>query len=233
MIIDRGQKDGVAVGARYAVFRNLRVDDVPPVNFAEAIVVSTLDDNALIRITSARDAVTYGDTLVVRVGGRGFPNPNAGGAFGAGAAAGGAADAQQGGATGEGNVPGGGTGATAANRELVRSFTFEDVYFDFDRYTLRPRAIDAGPAVKALQDNATLRIQIEGYTCNIGTAEYNLALGERRASAVRDYLVNRGINAGRLNTLSFGEERPKYDNAKEETRRLNRRAVLAVNIQED
>jgi len=235
MIIDRGEKDGVAVGSRYAIFRNLRVDDVPPVNFAEAIVVTTLDDNALIRITSSRDAVTYGDTLVIRVGGRGFPNANAGGAFGAGAGAGGAADAQQGGATGEGNVPGGGTGATAsANREPVRSFTFEDVYFDFDRYTLRPEALSMlDSAVKALQDNATLRIQIEGYTCNIGTTEYNLALGERRASAVRDYLVSRGINASRLNTLSYGEERPKYDNAKEETRRLNRRAVLAVNIQKD
>jgi len=234
MIIDKGQKDGVAVGSRYAVYRNLRMDDVPPVNFAEAIVVSTLDDNALIRVTAARDAVTYGDTLVERVGGRGFPNPNAG-AIGGGAGGGGAANAQQG-ATGEGNVPGGtGTGTSATRSgEPVRSFTFEDVYFDFDRFTLRPEALTLlDSAVKALQDNATLRIQIEGYTCNIGTTEYNLALGERRASAVRDYLVSRGINASRLNTLSYGEERPKYDNAKEETRRLNRRAVLAVNIQKD
>ena len=235
MIIDRGQEDGVAVGSRYAIFRDLKVDDVPPVNFAEAIVVAAQEENAIIRITSSRDAVTYGDTLVARIGGRGFPNPNAGGAFGAGAGGGGAA-AQQGGATGEGNVPGGGTGATAGTRssEPVRSFTFEDVYFDFDRYTLRPEALTMlDSAVKALQDSATLRIQIEGYTCNIGTTEYNLALGERRASAVRDYLISRGINASRLNTVSYGEERPKYDNAKEETRRLNRRAVLAVNIQKD
>ena len=133
-------------------------------------------------------------------------------------------------------MPGGtGTGTSATRSgEPVRSFTFEDVYFDFDRFTLRPEALTLlDSAVKALQDNATLRIQIEGYTCNIGTTEYNLALGERRASAVRDYLVSRGINASRLNTLSYGEERPKYDNAKEETRRLNRRAVLAVNIQKD
>ena len=71
-------------------------------------------------------------------------------------------------------------------------------------------------------------IEIEGHTCNIGTAEYNLALGERRATAVRDYLSSRGIGADRLRTVSYGEERPKYDNTREETRRLNRRAALVV-----
>ena len=74
----------------------------------------------------------------------------------------------------------------------------------------------------------TLGIEIEGHTCNIGTAEYNLALGERRANAVRDYLTSRGIGADRLRTVSYGEERPKHDNAREETRRLNRRAALVV-----
>jgi outer membrane protein OmpA-like peptidoglycan-associated protein len=82
----------------------------------------------------------------------------------------------------------------------------------------------------ALRDDPTLRIQIEGHTCNIGTAEYNLALGDRRANAVRDYLVSRGVAANRLTTISYGEERPKYDNAREETRRLNRRAALTVNL---
>ena len=47
----------------------------------------------------------------------------------------------------------------------------------------------------ALQDDPTLRMQIEGHTCNIGTAEYNLALGDRRANAVRDYLISRGVAA--------------------------------------
>jgi outer membrane protein OmpA-like peptidoglycan-associated protein len=48
---------------------------------------------------------------------------------------------------------------------------------------------------------------------------------------VRDYLVSRGVDANRLTTISYGEERPKYDNAREETRRLNRRAALVVNLQ--
>ena len=82
-----------------------------------------------------------------------------------------------------------------------------------------------------MRENATLRIEIEGHTCNIGTAEYNLALGDRRANAVRDYLVSRGIDASRLNTVSYGEERPKHDNSREETRRLNRRAALTVRLQ--
>ena len=85
-------------------------------------------------------------------------------------------------------------------------------------------------AITAMQQNASLRIQIEGHTCNIGTAEYNLALGDRRANAVRDYLVSRGVSVDRLRTVSYGEERPKYDNAREETRRLNRRAALVVNL---
>lgn len=63
-----------------------------------------------------------------------------------------------------------------------------------------------------------------------GTAEYNLALGERRATAVRDYLASRGVPADRLQTVSYGEERPKHDNAREETRRLNRRAALVVTL---
>lgn len=61
--------------------------------------------------------------------------------------------------------------------------------------------------------------------------EYNLALGERRASSVLDYLVSRGIAADRLRTVSYGEERPKHDNDREETRRLNRRAALVVRMQ--
>jgi peptidoglycan-associated lipoprotein len=116
-------------------------------------------------------------------------------------------------------------------RPPVRNYVFEDVYFDFDRYSLRPEATRVlDEAIAALRENATLRVEIEGHTCNIGTAEYNLALGDRRANAVKDYLVSRGVTADRLNTVSYGEERPKYDNSREETRRLNRRAALVVNL---
>jgi outer membrane protein OmpA-like peptidoglycan-associated protein len=132
-----------------------------------------------------------------------------------------------------------GKGGTASDtvtiqviRPAVKEFVFEDVHFDFDRYSLRPEATRAlDEAIKTMQSNPELRLEIEGHTCNIGTAEYNLALGERRASAVREYLAGRGIGADRLRTVSYGEERPKHDNAREETRRLNRRAALTVRLQ--
>jgi outer membrane protein OmpA-like peptidoglycan-associated protein len=118
-------------------------------------------------------------------------------------------------------------------RPAVREIVFEDVHFDFDRYSLRPEATRAlDEAIKSLQDNSQLRIEVEGHTCNIGTAEYNLALGERRANAVRGYLTSRGIGADRLRSVSYGEERPKHDNSREETRRLNRRAALVVRVQQ-
>jgi outer membrane protein OmpA-like peptidoglycan-associated protein len=106
------------------------------------------------------------------------------------------------------------------------------VHFDFDRFSLRAEATRIlDEAVKAMQDDPNLRLTVEGHTCNIGTAEYNLALGERRSAAVRDYLATRGINASRLQTVSYGEERPKHDNGREETRRLNRRAAMTIRLQ--
>ena len=83
----------------------------------------------------------------------------------------------------------------------------------------------------AMGDDPDLQVEIEGHTCNIGTNEYNLALGERRSSAVQDYLTSRGIAANRLRTISYGEERAAHDNSREETRRLNRRAALVVRMQ--
>ena len=124
------------------------------------------------------------------------------------------------------------TVSITVTRPPAKTYTFEDVHFDFDRYSLRPEATRVlDEAVTALREDATLRVQIEGHTCNIGTAEYNLALGDRRANAVKDYLISRGVPTDRLTTVSYGEERPKYDNAREETRRLNRRAALVVNLQ--
>ena len=114
----------------------------------------------------------------------------------------------------------------------VAQLTFDDVYFDFDRSTLRPEALRLlDDAVTKLQANPGRNIVIEGHTCSIGTAEYNLALGDRRAASVRDYLISRGVPAARLQTRSYGEESPKYDNSREETRRLNRRAALTVSVQ--
>lgn len=113
-----------------------------------------------------------------------------------------------------------------------KQFVFEDVHFDFDRYTLRAEATRIlDEAIKAMSEDPNLRLTVEGHTCNIGTTEYNLALGERRSAAVREYLAGRGVAANRLQSVSYGEERPKHDNSREETRRLNRRAALTIRLQ--
>jgi outer membrane protein OmpA-like peptidoglycan-associated protein len=131
----------------------------------------------------------------------------------------------------------GGTASDSVTIQVVRpkpviELSFEDVYFDFDRSTLRPEALRLlDEAVTRLQANADKNIVIEGHTCSIGTAEYNLALGDRRANSVREYLMSRGVPASRMESRSYGEERPKFDNSREETRRLNRRASLVVKVQ--
>ena len=113
----------------------------------------------------------------------------------------------------------------------VKSYTFEDVHFDFDRYTLRTEAQRVlEQALAAMKENPSLRLTLEGHTCSIGTAEYNMALGERRSNAVRDYLVQNGVATNRVTSVSYGEEKPKHDNSREETRRLNRRAALVVRL---
>ena len=71
---------------------------------------------------------------------------------------------------------------------------------------------------------------IEGHTCSLGTGAYNLALGNRRADAVKDYLVSAGVPADRLITVSQGEAGAEHDNSHEETRRLNRRVALVPKI---
>jgi peptidoglycan-associated lipoprotein len=109
---------------------------------------------------------------------------------------------------------------------------FEDVHFDFDRFNLRPEALKIlDDAIAKLQANPGLNVTIEGHCDSIGTAEYNLALGERRSNSVRDYLQSRGIAMTRLRTVSYGEERPIADNSTAAGRATNRRAHLAVIIQ--
>jgi len=129
----------------------------------------------------------------------------------------------------------GGTASDTTNirvrRKVVRAIEFEDVHFLFDRYDLTDEArriLDA--AVATLRENSNLRVEIEGHCCSIGTEEYNLSLGARRADAVKTYLVRAGVAESRFSTISYGESRPAHDNSREVTRRLNRRAHLRVLI---
>lgn len=106
---------------------------------------------------------------------------------------------------------------------------FDPVYFDYDssqvKATERPK-IEA--VAGYLRTNTAKKLIVEGHCDERGSAEYNLALGERRALAVRSYLVGLGIDAGRIQTVSYGEERPAATGSGEEVWRQNRRAEFVV-----
>ncbi|MCE9672679.1 OmpA family protein [Myxococcus stipitatus] len=96
----------------------------------------------------------------------------------------------------------------------------EPVYFELDSTTLRPEFQDTLLQVaEVLRRHPEARVDVTGHTCELGTTEYNLALGQRRASVVKDYLRRLGVDASRITTLSFGEERPLSSTALEKNRR--------------
>ncbi|MBV8201463.1 MAG: peptidoglycan-associated lipoprotein Pal [Acidobacteria bacterium] len=116
------------------------------------------------------------------------------------------------------------------NDELRRRGFTPDVYFDFDRSDLKPAARtslqrDAG----LLRTYDSLDLLVEGNCDERGTAEYNLALGERRASAVKSYLTSLGVTANRMRTLSYGSERPVCTEHQESCWSQNRRDHMVVN----
>ena len=103
------------------------------------------------------------------------------------------------------------------------------VYFDYDQSSLTSEAqatLDRQAAF--LKASPSFRLVIEGHCDERGTREYNLALGDRRASAVRDYLVAKGINASRLSTISYGKERPSVGGSNDTSYALNRRSVSRI-----
>ncbi len=113
-----------------------------------------------------------------------------------------------------------------------REFILEDVHFDFDQATLRPEGVAIlQEAVKTINEHPTMQVRITGHTDSIGTPEYNMGLGERRAVTVRNYLVGQGVAEGRMTTLSRGEEDPEFPNDTPANRALNRRVTIVVNPQ--
>ena len=103
-----------------------------------------------------------------------------------------------------------------------------DTYFDFDRATLKPAGkerIDA-EIMPPMKEHPNLRALVEGYTDSIGSDAYNLRLSERRAEAVRDYMVERGIQASRITTKGWGKANPVASNSTKEGRAKNRRVEI-------
>ncbi len=137
--------------------------------------------------------------------------------------------------TGQLDSGGGATSSSGANiapEDICgegRAADVRTVYFDYDSYALRPDALTTlkGNATIFSQDAQRNTVQIEGHCDERGTQEYNMALGERRALAVRDYLINLGVPARNLLTVSYGEERPAVIGSNEAAWSKNRRAEFS------
>jgi OOP family OmpA-OmpF porin len=100
-------------------------------------------------------------------------------------------------------------------------------HFDFDRSEIRPEGRAAlAETVRSLRENPRLRVVANGYTDSIGTEAYNMKLSQRRADAVKRYLVSEGIAADRIDTRAFGESQPVADNSTEAGRAENRRVEV-------
>ena len=129
-----------------------------------------------------------------------------------------------------GPVEGGNVGAPMPGSEQDFVVNVGDrVYFDLDSYRIQPSAfarLDAQAAWLSRYPQVTIRI--EGNADERGTREYNLALGARRAEAVRTYLIQRGVPAGRIDTISFGKERPIAEGSSEQSWAQNRNAHTAI-----
>lgn len=108
-----------------------------------------------------------------------------------------------------------------------------DAYFDYDKSDIRPDAesvlrSNASALQRLFSDYPNDRVVIEGHCDERGTNEYNLALGDRRATAARDFLMNQGVPAGKLTTISYGEERQQCSESDESCWQRNRRAHFSA-----
>jgi peptidoglycan-associated lipoprotein len=115
------------------------------------------------------------------------------------------------------------------NDELRRRGFSPDVYFDYDESGLSDDA--RGKLARnadLLKSQAQFMVTVEGHADERGTNEYNLALGERRSNAVRDYLGSLGVGGDRLRTISYGEERPVCTQSEESCWSQNRRAHMVI-----
>jgi len=112
--------------------------------------------------------------------------------------------------------------------ESAVPFVLQNVYFEFDRYELTAAALQTlADNARVLKAYSEARVMIEGHCDERGTVEYNLALGDKRAKAAKDYLISLGVNPSQIFTISYGKERPLDTRSTEEAWARNRRAEFA------
>ena len=109
------------------------------------------------------------------------------------------------------------------------SANIKDAFFDYDQYSIREDArANLQADARALKQRPSLRITIEGHCDERGSEKYNLALGDRRAGSAKEFLVGQGIDASRIDTISYGEEQNFCEEHNEECWQLNRRAHIVM-----
>jgi len=119
--------------------------------------------------------------------------------------------------------------APAEPTPKITAADLADAFFDFDSYALREDARAAlDRDARLLRDAPDVNVTIEGHCDERGTVEYNLALGEKRANAARDYLVSAGVPTARIQTVSYGKERPFAEGHDETAWAQNRRAHVVL-----
>jgi len=128
--------------------------------------------------------------------------------------------------------PGGASAVTPGTLQDFVQNVGDRVFFGYDKYDLTPEAQATLQKQAAwLKSYPQATVVIEGHCDERGTREYNLALGERRAASVANYLVALGIDANRIQTISYGKERPAVDGHDETAWSQNRRGVTVPNVQ--
>ncbi|MEG2313101.1 peptidoglycan-associated lipoprotein Pal [Brevundimonas sp.] len=128
-----------------------------------------------------------------------------------------------------GPVGGANTGPVAGSEQDFVINVGDRIYFDLDSYEVNAEAgMRLGAQAQWLQRYPSVNIRIEGNADERGTSEYNLALGARRAESVRNFLISRGIPANRIDTISFGKERPIVEGSNESAWAQNRNARTAI-----
>lgn len=120
----------------------------------------------------------------------------------------------------------------AKEQKAVEKIRLPIVHFDFDKYNIKKLYIpDLDRHVTYLSANPTTPVVVEGHTDYIGSDQYNQKLSERRAVAVRKYLIQKGIASSRIRVMGYGEQRPIADNKTREGRAINRRAEFEVTVE--
>ncbi|NMC42625.1 MAG: peptidoglycan-associated lipoprotein Pal [candidate division Zixibacteria bacterium] len=111
----------------------------------------------------------------------------------------------------------------------VMESDFMIVYFDYDKSNIRTdQRVALDKNAEILKGNPDINIEVEGHCDERGTVEYNIALGDRRAQSVKKYLIDLGISADRIKTISYGKERPAVPGTGEEVWAKNRRAAFRI-----